>query len=301
MEKNYIDLGIDLTQHVGFDFDHYDVARLPHLSPEDEGKWYAKFYYKGRTELPESLIRCVQPGVYMDPAKAILPGEGGIDKLLEPGLIEGDNGYCLLPNGCGYAAVRSELPGVTLEMNNWYKKLRMVDKLGYMIWYPGSHCSELNGTCHEDVGFGLERNDVESPANIKNLGFSCHPAQKDPMFLALVGGNGWWTNLDHPEIKPRAMTLFHYIRRLPDGNGIEFRSHIYVGMFAEDGHAVKKQDLSPEVCLEATRRMAHHAVYERENMCSFLPELFEKMQDVDLTPKGEVKESWAMETAPNIV
>ncbi len=298
MDTNYDDLGIDLNKHIGFDFDHYDAARLPKLSAEDDEKWYSKFYYKGRTELPDSMTHCIQRGVYMDPKDAILPGDGGIDKLMDPGQIPGDNGYCMLPNGCSYAAVRSELPGVTLEMNNWYKKLRMVDKLSYMIWYPGSHYSELNGICHEDIGFGLERNDVESPANIKNLGFSCHPATKDPQFLALVGGNGWWVNLEYPEIRTRAMTLFHYIRRLPDDSGIEFRSHIYVGMFAENGQAVKKQNIQPDICLEAARKMADHAVYERENVTSFLPELFEKMQDVDLTPQGEVKESWVMETAP---
>lgn len=295
MNQTYDTLGLDLERHVGFDFAHYDRARLPKLPPEEEAKWYSKFYYKGRLELPLEAIQTVRPGVQMDPARALLPG--AVDALTEPGLVEGDEGYCLLPNGVGYAATRTELPNVTIEMNNWYKKLRLVDKLSYMIWYPGSHVSELGGVCLEDIGFGVERNDVESPANIKNLGFRRHPAEADPQFLALIGGNGWWHNLDHPEIRPRAMSLFHYIRRLPQG-GIEFRTHIYMGMFAIGGAGVIQQQIQPEICLEATRRMAEHCIYERANLGAFLPELYEKMKDADLTPKGEIKESWVMETAP---
>lgn len=294
MSIEYDDLGIDLERHVGFDFSHYDPARLPKLPPEEEEKWYAKYYYQGRPQLPEEKLRCVQPGVLMDPACAMLPGH--VDAMMEPGLVEGDEGYCLLPNGAGYASTHTVLPDVTVEMNGWYKRLRLVDKLSYMIWYPGSHYSELNGTCMEDIGFGLESFDVKSPVNVKNLGFSCPPGKKDPQFVGLIGGNGWWRNLDHPELRPRAMALFHYIRRRPEG-GLDLRTHVYMGMFALDGEGVLQQHIKPEICLEATRRMAEHCIYERTHLNDFLPELYEKMKDMDLTPKGEVKESWAMETA----
>lgn len=295
MSVLYDDLGIDLERHVGFDFSHYDPARLPKLPPEEEGKWYAKYYYQGRPRLSEETLRCVQPGVQMDPARALLPGNA--DALMEPGLVEGDEGYCLLPNGAGYASTHTVLPDVTPEMNGWYKRLRLVDKLAYVIWYPGSHYSEVNGTCMEDIGFGLESFDVVCPVNAKNMGFHCHPADQDPQFLGLIGGNGWWHNLDHPEIRPRAMALFHYIRKRPEG-GLDLRTHLYMGMFALNGEGVLQQHIRPDICLEATRRMAEHCVYERNHLNNFLPALYEAMKDMDLTPKGEVKESWAMETAP---
>lgn len=295
MSVLYDDLGIDLERHVGFDFSHYDPARLPKLPPEEERKWYAKYYYQGRPRLSVEALRCVQPGVQMDPARALLPGNA--DALMEPGLVEGDEGYCLLPNGAGYASTHTVLPDVTPEMNGWYKRLRLVDKLAYMIWYPGSHYSEVNGTCMEDIGFGLESFDVVCPVNAKNMGFHCHPADQDPQFLGLIGGNGWWRNLDHPEIRPRAMALCHYIRKRPEG-GLDLRTHLYMGMFALNGEGVLQQHIRPDICLEATRRMAEHCVYERNHLNDFLPALYEAMKGMDLTPKGEVKESWAMETAP---
>lgn len=85
--------------------------------------------------------------------EALLPGD--LDSLTEPGHIGGDLGHCLLPNGAGYGSVFCALPEVTLDMYKWYKQLRMVDKLSYKIWYPGSHISEINGVTVEDVGSPL--------------------------------------------------------------------------------------------------------------------------------------------------
>ncbi len=293
-----MDLGIDIKRHVGFDFDHYDPLRLPKL-PEDveDNKWYAKFYYQGRTELPDEMTKHVQIDTFMDSKYAILPGkEGGIDKLMQPGFDENDLGYCLLPNGCAYASVRSELPGITPEMNDWYKRFRIGDKLAYMIWYPGSHDNETDGITQEDVGFGQERFEFEVPASIKNLGFSCHPAETDPLYVGIVGGGGRWVNLEDPEITPRVTTLFHYMRRLPDREGLEFRTHLYIGMFIVDGHAVVRQVLQPEIALECARRLAHHCIYERANMASFLPELYDKMKDTPLAPPENLRGAWMLNT-----
>ncbi len=176
--------------------------------------------------------------------EALLPGD--LDSLTEPGHIEGDLGHCLLPNGAGYGSVFCALPEVTLDMYKWYKQLRMVDKLSYKIWYPGSHISEINGVTVEDVGFGPETFHVEPGLDWKALGFTCNPRERDPQFAGLIGGNSWIENLD------------------------------------------------PAVCLEATRRMAAHCIYERANINNFLPELYEKMKDQPLADPEFVDEGLAL-------
>ena len=40
-----------------FDVGEYDVKKLPPLSPEAAAKPYAKYYYEGRTELEDKLMR----------------------------------------------------------------------------------------------------------------------------------------------------------------------------------------------------------------------------------------------------
>ena len=278
MEKKRTTLGLDLELMKGFDYDNYDPARLPKLPPEEDRLWYSKFYYRGRGEVAPELRAAVAPGNTMDPAKALLPGN--LDALLAPGHVEGDLGYCLLPSGAGYGSIYCALPEVTLDMYKWYKQLRMVDKLSYKIWYPGSHLSEINGVTIEDVGFGPETFHVEPGLDWKALGFSANPRERDPQFAGLIGGNSWVENVD-PAVERRAMLLFHYIRTLPTG-GIEFRTHLYTGLFARNGGWEIVQDLDPAVCLEATRRMAAHCVYERANINNFLPELYEKMKDQPL-------------------
>ena len=290
--SQYETLGLDAERYMGFDFEHYDKTLLPKLPPEDEIKWYSKFYYRGRRELGWDKLKYVARGNTMDPAKAVLPGE--YDKMLEPGLIQGDLGYCLLPDGTGYGSTHSILDDVSFEMYSWYKTLRMIDKLSYMIWYPGSHVTEVNGVSIEDVGFGNERVDVVSPATVKGLGFSCNPREKDPDFLGLIGGNTWFVNENNPAIKPRAMCLVHYIRKHSD-EAIEFRTHIYMGTFLVDGKGEIMQRLSPELSLEAVRRMAEHCTYERENVSTFLPELYEKMKDIDLSSAEAINECWPID------
>lgn len=292
MHKQYETLGLKLTGMARMDFDHYDPQKLPKLPPEKDKIWYSKFYYKGRSEIDPVMATAVAPDNPMDPTWAILPGE--FDRLMEPGHIPGDLGYCLLPNGAGYGATCCELPEVSLEMYKWYKKLRMVEQLSYQIWYPGSHLSEINGVTEEDVGFGLERFDLAGGATFQNQGFTCNPKEKDPDFVAIIGGNSWVKNLDHPDVKPRALMILHYIRKRPAG-GIEFRTHLYIGMHCVNGKPVVRQLIEPELCLEITRRMAHHCAYERYNLNSFLPELYQRMKNEDIPEPEDTKGALPLE------
>lgn len=272
-------LHIDLSR--GRDFDHYDTDSLPALFDEDQNKWYAKFYYQGRIEVTEAEQRLFMPGHMMDVKYAVIPGKN-MDLLLEPGHVKGDLGYCLLENGVGYGSTCTILETVPFEYFAWYKKLKVVDDLAYKIWYPGSHVSEKGGISVEDIGLGVERIDTESPNNVQNLGFSQTPAEVDKDFLALLGGNGWVSLLDNPENRPpRALSLFHYVRRLANG-GSEFRTHFYLGAFCENGKLVKKENYEPTALLELTRRMLSHCIYERNNLAAFLPELYERMKDAVL-------------------
>ncbi len=280
MELKYDDLGIDLNKSYGMDFDAYDVSKLPKLSETDEKKWYSKFYYQGRAKLSRQTTQIIQPGVCMDPAKAVLPGD--VDRLTLPGEIEGDLGYCLLPNGVGYGSTHTPMVGISLEMYDWYKRLRMVDELSYKIWYPGSHATELNGVTVEDVGFGISHFYSLGPCDAYNLGFTVLPSQADRDFLCIIGSNSVMTSVEDNGVRPYAASLFHYVRALP-GGGLDFRTHFYIGAFCVEGKLVKVQNIEPTILLEMTRRMASHCLYERGHVADFLPELYEKMKDADLS------------------
>lgn len=263
---------LGLTLDMGFDFDHYDPAKLPPLSQEDDQKWYSKFYYAGCKPASPEGASLFTPGRYMDPDKALLPGQ--FDRLMEPGHLEGDAGYCLLPNGVGYGSACTRLEGIPFSMFQWYKKQKVQGALVYQIWYPGSHVSEFNHTPVEDIGFGVEAIRPHSSIDRTQLGMSCDPAVRDPDFEKIMGGNGMIFSTDPAKpTTPRTMSLFHYVRALP-GGGCEFRTHFYVGMHIENGACVVKQLIEPTLCLEITRRMLSHCIHERENLAAFLPEFY---------------------------
>ncbi|MGI6072449.1 MAG: DAPG hydrolase family protein [Lachnospiraceae bacterium] len=289
----YIDLGLDTAKGT-MDYDNYDISQLPELSEEEKNIWYSKFYYKGRAEIPEEYAAKLMKGNPMDPAKAMMPDQAF--RLAEPGYDKDDFGFCLLPNGCGYGATRCELPDVTIEMYAWYKTLRLIDRLSYAIWYPGSHLSEVNGVVIEDVGYGPEKFQGVEGINWKTLHFPCDPAEKDPNYLGIIGGNSLVYNLKYHNVIPRALSLFHYMRRMENG-GLDFRTHFYVGMHIVDGRNVIMQNIEPEQCLEIARTMAHHCAYERNNLNYFLPELYERMKDQKLDIPKNIKESVPMDLA----
>lgn len=273
-------LGIDLSKTYGFGFDDYDPARLPALPEEEQKKWYSKYYYAGRPELTEEQKKVFAKGDTMDPKNALLPGS--YDLLTKEEEIENDLGYCLLENGVGYGSAHAVMEGINIEMFEWYKNLRMVDKLSYMIWYPGSHFSEIGGATVEDVGFGTSDFLNMSRLDPDMLGFTVHPAEADPRFVCIMGGNAVIKNREYAEIRPLAISLFHYVRALDDGS-LDFRTHFFMGGWIIDGALVRIQKLDPDVCLEVTRQMCSHCNYERRNVQTFLPELYARKEEFDLS------------------
>lgn len=276
----YDTLGIDLSRSYGFGFDDYDVKRLPELPDEYKSIWYSKYYYAGRPELEEEKRRLFAAGNPMDPAFATLPGS--YDKLAQLEDIPGDLGYCLLDNGVGYGSTHTVMTGIDLEMYDWYKRLRMIDKLSYMIWYPGSHESELNGITVEDIGFGMSHFDALSRLDPEMLGFTVNPSEMDPKYTCIIGANTVIRNQEYPKIRPIATALFHYVRTLDSGS-LDFRTHFFIGGMVLDGRLVRLQKIEPAVCLEITRQLCSHCCYERGNVKNFLPELYARKDEFDLS------------------
>lgn len=282
----YDNLGIDPSKNYGFGFDSYDTARLPELTEENRKKWYSKFYYSGRPELTDAQKSLFAKGNTMDPKNALLPGS--YDLLAQKESFENDLGYCLLENGVGYGSTHTAMTGVSMEMFEWYKKLRMVDQLSYMIWYPGSHYSELKGITVEDIGFGFSDFFMISLLTPDMLGFTANPAEMDPRFACIMGANTVIKNRVHPEIRPLASALFHYVRTLEDGS-LDFRTHFFMGGMIIDGQLVRIQKIDLEVCLEITRQMCSHCCYERGNVKNFLPELYARKDEFDLSAAEKIQ------------
>lgn len=105
------------------------------LTEQEKKKSYAKFFDMPYPEVAaETLALMKEP---MDPALA-LPIQQRND-LLKPGYLEREAGYCVMPDGSGYVASYVKMPGVTLEMLEWWFAWHGMESLRYKIWDPNDH------------------------------------------------------------------------------------------------------------------------------------------------------------------
>ena len=95
---------------------------------------------------------------------------GELDRLLDPAPLAAETGWCTLPDGVGYVAVRTAMPAVSAEMVDWWFDWHPRDPMRYRVWHPQAHERQLRrpaapragakahwGAVHhpvEDVGTG---------------------------------------------------------------------------------------------------------------------------------------------------
>lgn len=108
------------------------------LTPEEKAMPEAKYYSTDFVDVPDEVMAGIEMGAL--PEEQIMPFEE-INRMLEPGYLDVENGYALLDDGTGFVAVRTDLPGVDKEMVRWWFWWNYLEDVRYKIWCPGSHYS----------------------------------------------------------------------------------------------------------------------------------------------------------------
>lgn len=272
---------------------------LRELTPEESAKPYAKYYYLEPAPPDAGMLELIQRGKPIDPAQA-LPIEN-INDLLTPGSLEVETGYCILPNGAGYAAVNTKMPGVTAEMINWWMAWHSLEDLRYKIWWPQGHFSvsvsdedrpkvldpgrslteKFQGITHhvlEDVGNGTESIFI-SFLTPEEMGFDMSRF-KTPNVAALVAANGLASPAGAPADAPNVPAVMcHFIREIP--GGIEYRTRFWMGYHMIGGKPKLLLPPGIKVPEAAPFGLAMHNVLEYSNLRAILPQIYAEQ-------KGEV-------------
>lgn len=221
-----------------------------------------------------------------------------LDRLLDPAPLPVESGWCWLPDGVGYVAVRTPMPGVTGEMVDWWFDWHPRAALRYRVWHPIAHrdnrldppaASALAaphgakahwGAVHhpvEDVGTGMVRARIafERPTA---MGFSTD-ALDDPRVATIVCGHA-----GDDTRRVRHTPMAHVFLRDEAGDGVVLRSRFWLGA------AVRPYAPAPLAALGArllnTRRarrltlprdiplaLATHCAEEYANLGALLPQL----------------------------
>ena len=214
-----------------------------------------------------------------------------LDLLLDSAEVPGECGWCALPDGCGYVAMRTEMPGVTGEMIDWWFDWHPRDPLRYRVWHPLAHESNWVepartrgaqpywGTVHhpvEDVGLGTVHARIAfHPPEV--VGFS--PGALDrPGVAAIVCG---FAGDDRRRMQHTKMV--HVFLRF--GDGVMLRSRFWLGSALRpyapepiaglaarvlNRPAVRRRVVPAQV----PRALARHCAEEYANLAALLPELY---------------------------
>jgi hypothetical protein len=267
------------------------------LTAEEKSKPYAKYYY-----LPSAppaahhadMLADLKP---LDPAKA--DRIQNVNNLLLPGYTEGENGYCIMPDGSGYVALRHPMPGATPEMFNWWFAWHALEDLRYKLWYPEMHISarvgpedrarildpdrplplKFQGFTHhvvEDIGGGVLNAVDIAFLTPEDFGFDMsrfHP----PNVEALAAANVMARDVDAPADAPALPVAFVHLVRNVEG-GIEVRNRFWIGYQIVDKKPVLMLPPGASVPEEGARGLFLHDVQEFANLGAILPELYKEQE-----------------------
>jgi hypothetical protein len=255
------------------------------LTKEERSRSYARLYDKEMAPVPQSILDTLGKGP-LDPAKA-LPATR-LNDLLNPGYLEGEVGYCVMPDGSGYVAMLTQMPGVTAEMFDWWFVWHPLEDLRYAIWAPGCHISAF--LSESDRAKHL---DESIPVHKRNWGSRHCIVEWDPKGMPMSALEAVFMSpedcgFDMSRFKPSAVStvvcsncgprghkedlMCHFLREVPGGS--ELRSRFWMGKTIRDRRVVDVP-IPPEMPLEmAVRSLSYHCAAEFHNLASILPGLY---------------------------
>ena len=264
------------------------------LTPEEQARPYAKFYTMEFPGPDPETVALMSPDRPI-PQDQMLPAEE-MSRLLDPGNFETEVGWGMMDNGAGYIAMRHEMPGVTVDMVDWWFAWHPIEGLRYRIWYPPYHlgvhvddwaqprlldpgvpvrdkCEKVVHHVTEDTGMGTEHIDIHF-LTPEQMGFDMSRWHK-PNVGTFVGGFGWSLN-EHqpPEIPAAPAIMVHFIREM-DG-GVEWRTRFWMGYTILNGHPVPLLPPGIRVPEPVVFGLANHNIYEYTRLKSLLPLVYEE-------------------------
>lgn len=100
-------------------------------------KPYAHYFHTSPLYVRREALDAI-PRPINNPKDHVLP-LSQIRKLLEPGDHPVENGWYAFPDGTGYVTSKTQFPGCTADMIEWWFWWHSVEGERYALWYPYNH------------------------------------------------------------------------------------------------------------------------------------------------------------------
>lgn len=112
------------------------------MRPGDlDGKPYAGYWQPDMSPMQPQVVDALLHG---EEARELGFALEEADELLKPGYLPLENGFTRLTNGHVFVAVRTDMPGVTGAMFEWWMGWHYMEDQRYKLWHPRAHVA--NGT-----------------------------------------------------------------------------------------------------------------------------------------------------------
>ena len=251
------------------------------VTEEEKKLPYYKYYLRELAPIPQEKLDIWQ-GPAADSSLA-LPVEER-DRFLDEESLPLEVGFCVAPNGTGFVANATPLPGVTIEMYEWWFGWHCIGSdLRYKIWDREDHyqarAREVEYICDPAVppiqkSWGVTHDIIEdiglgpSPLTIhfkkpSDLGYSMEKLGT-PGCLSMTCGIG---EGDAPAL------MTHKVMQGEDG--LILKSRFWIGYGMDDsGNLVKLVPDGAAVPEMVPRALFGHNIKEFTNLAVLLPELY---------------------------
>ncbi|WP_099467449.1 DAPG hydrolase family protein [Konateibacter massiliensis] len=258
------------------------MNRVP-ISEEERMSPYYKYFIRDMAPIPKEKLEMLKNNP-LTPETALNPEN--INNLFKDGYLPGEFGWTRMKDGTLTAANITNMPGVTVEMFDWFFAWHGLEPMRYKIWDPEEHyyCltqhpekaknSKLSmkerywDTIHdviEDIGSGKEKIEINF-GNPKDIGFDETELKKFKGTI-ICGGN-----------EKNPVIMLHFLR--PTENGCELRTRFWMGYCVKDGKPQKTMFPPAKLIPESVAmKLLEHNVKEYTNLRAILPELYEEFKD----------------------
>ena len=264
-------------------------VRMP-LNDKEKAISYSKYYDLEMTAIPDEKLKILSNGP-IDPKLALSIHDR--NQLFNPGYLDCEVGYCIMPDGTGFLANHTIMPNVTAEMMDWWFAWHCLEDLRYRIWDPEDHfyaradnraqvldeslpvCQRSWGVTHEvleDIGAGPDKLLIHF-ANPSDLGYEGSKIGTE-YCSALFTANG-----ESPKDAKNKMAavMTHFVRNLEEG--IELRSRFWIGYQIIDGQPVKVIPDGIQLPDLIPKGLFGHNLKEFTHLASILPQLYSEEKD----------------------
>lgn len=233
------------------------------LTEEEKASPFAKYYYEPMAPIAPEHTMAIQAGS-IDPRHGCMPEKIG-RRMVNTGHMDIENGYCVLPNGVGYAAVKIEQPGRTNEKVKAFREnFAHVGDLYYKTWYPNAHLLHYVDGAVEDFGWGMLNmhfRQIEQPHYFGLDG--CAIGAKDPACIAIISMSSDLIEIDRAKAEPEHSVMLLYLRQLLSRR--ELRARFWLGVGITERGLVFNDSPNGADRMERMRLMMRHCMREYQN------------------------------------